>query len=430
MRWLPRLWIATLCLSVPSAAQAQVEAFVQAVRELVTTPITAQDAAAHLEAALAQWDKNINAIEDRVKTTKNAPDLRAAQLHVELGVTYQVRDRLADAIREYDLSIRLRPSGSDVRVLRALALEALGRPAEAAQSFQDAWILDPNSAAKAYYVASRPDIDKDAREKARAFLLSFVASASRRTLTPPPGQPPFAVVEAIPDSFGRSPIVGDGVTGEAFALLAAGHFKDAIAALARAGHEPASAKRDSPRLHLARGQANESLNRVSDARREYQASLAGALAGRSMIFIAIARLAQVDGDFPGAIDALTRAARLNPNDTFVRYELSAALAADGRTDDAIVELAAAVAINPRDGQAYAALGQLHLDAARYVEAVGAFTRALELAPDRYELRYSLATAYTRLGDTAKAAQELETYDAARRNALEARRKSLASADER
>ncbi len=96
----------------------------------------------------------------------------------------------------------------------------------------------------------------------------------------------------------------------------------------------------------------------------------------------------------------------------------------------MIELAAAIVINPRNAQAYAALGQLHLDAARYPDAIGAFTRALELAPDRYELRYSLATVYTRLGDTAKASQELETYDAARRNALEARRKSLASADER
>jgi tetratricopeptide (TPR) repeat protein len=391
----------------------------------VTTPITAQDGAAKMDAALMQWDKNISAVEDRVKTTRNIPDLRAAQMHVELGVAYQLRGRLTDAVREFDVSLRLRPSGSDVRVLRALALEALGRPAEAAQSFQDAWILDPVSGAKAYYVASRPGIDKDAREKARAFLTSKVVSGFSRTI-----DAQFAVVEAIPDSFGRSPIVGDGMTGEAFALLAAGRFKEAIAALARAGHDPAVARRDSPRLHLARGQAAESLNRVPDARREYEASLAGALAGRSMILIAIARLAQVDGDLPGAIDALTRATRLNPNDAFIRYELSAALAADGRTDDAIVELAAAIVINSRDAQAYAALGQLHLDAARYPDAISAFTRALELAPDRYELRYSLATVYTRLGDTARAAQELETYDAARRNALDARRKSLASADER
>jgi len=392
------------------------------VTELVTTNITPQDAAIRMTAGLAQWDANINAIENRLKGAK-LPDLRAAQLHTELGFAYRLRGRLADALKEFDTSIRLRPSGSDVRVLRALTLETLGRPGEAAESFQDAWTLDPSNAAKAYYVATRPSIDGDARGKARAFLRTFTFT---RTST----APPFVLVDAIPDSFGLSPIVGDGVTGETFALLAEGKYKEAAAALARAGREPAAAKRDSPRLHLARGQAAESLNRVADARREYEAALGGALAGRSIVYVAIARLAQVEGDLAAAIDALTRASRVNPNDLLVRYELSAALAADGRGDDAMIELAAALAINPRDAQAYAAIGQLQLNAGAYADAVSAFTRAIELAPDRYEIRYSLATTYTRLGDAAKAAQELDAYDRARRAALEQRRKQMAAEEGR
>jgi tetratricopeptide (TPR) repeat protein len=414
----------------PSIAHAQLDDILQSVRDLVSATATTDDTAARIDVALSAWDKHLKANEDRIRQSlRSAPDLRAAQLHIELGVLYRVRGRLADAVREFDASVRLRPSGSDVRVLRALTFEALGRPADAARSFDDAWTLDPRNAAKAYYVASRPDIDTAARGKARGFLLSVMASPaasgfSRTSAAPPPSTPAFPVLDAIPDSFGRTPIVGDDTTGDAFALLADGKYKEAVAALKRARAVPV--RRDSPRLHLARGQAAESLNHVPDARREYEASLAGALAGRSIILIAISRLAQVDGDQAGAIDALTRAARLNPNDSLVRHELSAALAAGGRTDDALMELAAALVIDPRDAQAYAAIGQLELDAEHNAEAVAAFTRALELAPNGYELRYALSTAYSRLGNTAEASKELELFDRARRAALEERRRVIAT----
>jgi tetratricopeptide (TPR) repeat protein len=393
----------------------------------MTASVAPQEAAARLDAALVQWDRNIAAAEARTRDTlRRAPDAQAARLHTELGVTYRLRGRLDDAVREFDASIRLRPSGSDVRVLRALTLETLGRPGDAAQSFEHAWTRDPGNAAKAYYVASRPAIDPAARDEARAFLADYVAGLKAAA---PPETPPFVVADAIPDSVARVPIVGDEATGEAFALLAGGKYREAVTALARAGHE-ASGTRDSPRLHLARGQAAESQNRVADARREYQAALGGALAGRSVILVAIARLAQVDGDAAAAIDALTRAARVRPDDPFVRHELSAALAADGRTEEAFVELAAALLVDPRDAQAYAAIGQLRLDAARYADAVRAFDRALALAPEHYQIRYSLATAYARLGDTANATAQFEAYDRARRAALDRRRRELAGSGER
>ena len=47
-------------------------------------------------------------------------------------------------------------------------------------------------------------------------------------------------------------------------------------------------------------------------------------------------------------------------------------------------------------------------------------------PDRYEIRYALATAHTRLGHTAEAARQLEIFDRVRRQALERRRRDLAN----
>jgi cytochrome c-type biogenesis protein CcmH/NrfG len=57
--------------------------------------------------------------------------------------------------------------------------------------------------------------------------------------------------------------------------------------------------------------------------------------------------------------------------------------------------------------------------------VAAFNRALELMPDRYEARYALATAYTRLGRTAEAAREFELFERVRREKLDERRRDIA-----
>jgi tetratricopeptide (TPR) repeat protein len=209
-------------------------------------------------------------------------------------------------------------------------------------------------------------------------------------------------------------------------MLDAGKYRDAVAALKRRGRARREETGDSPLTHFARAQRDEAENRVADARREYHATLAGTLLGRSVLYVGIARLAQVEGDLPGAIDAFAQAVRLQPNDPTIHKELASAYAAESRTDDAFSELMAALLINGRDAQAHAAIGQLYLDAGRDAEAVAAFGRALEVMPDRYEIRYALATAHTRLGNTAEAARQLEIFDRFRREALEQRRRVIAS----
>ena len=91
---------------------------------------------------------------------------------------------------------------------------------------------------------------------------------------------------------------------------------------------------------------------------------------------------------------------------------------------------AALLIDPGDAQAHAAIGGLFLDDGRDAEAVVALTRALELAPERHETRYALARALTRLGRTDDAARQFALFEAARRAALERRRRDIASEVER
>jgi tetratricopeptide (TPR) repeat protein len=428
------LWIAfsaALALQ-PAAAHAQLETFVAGVRELAEANGRAEPsrlmgiraAADRMGMALVAWDRNISALESRVRREiATAPAERVYQLHVELGVTYRARGRTADALREFDAAIALRPS-SDVHVLRALTLEAAGHHDEAGAAYQAAWRLDANSPVKAYYLAERGPDSQTERDRARAVLRD--AYRDLRLDAERPASAPFVTLSVVPDTVSRAPVVGDEATAHVFALLRDEKYSDAVAALGRAAHDGSARPEDSPLAHFARGQRDEAGNRIADARREYVAALAGALAGRSVLLVAIGRLAQVEGDSAAALDAFGQAARVSPNDPNVHKELAAAYAANGGADAAFAELMAALLIDPRDAQAHASIGQLYLDTGHDAEAISAFGRALELKPDGFEVRYALATAHSRLGHAAEAARQLEIYDRLRRQALDERRRNIAN----
>jgi tetratricopeptide (TPR) repeat protein len=418
----------------PATANAQMETFVQAVRGLAEAAARPEPARSHdrraaadrMAAALAEWDRNISALEAQAgREMPGAPTQRAYQWHVQLGVTYRARGRLDDALRQFEAAIALEPSASDVQVLRALTLEAAGRPEEAGQAFRTAWTLDARNPVKAYYLAQRGGTGAAAeRARARALLTDTYQRLPLNAATPTAA--PFVTLGAVPDNLSRTPIVADETMMEAFARLETGQYSAAVAALEGAPHPRLEAAEASPLLHLERGRNAEAQNRIEDARREYQSALGGTLAGRSVLYVAIARLAQVAGDLDGAVDAFTHAVWLNPNDPDIHRELASAYAAQDRGDAAFCELVAALLIDPRDAQAHAAIGQLYLDAGHAAEAVGAFNRALDLVPDRYEIRYALATAHARMGNSTEAARQLEIYDRARRDALARRRRDIAN----
>jgi tetratricopeptide (TPR) repeat protein len=379
--------------------------------------------------ALAQWDRHLAALEARATLERDeASRDRRYQLRVELAIAYRARGLQAAALRELDAAVALRPAASDLQLLRALTLEDAGRVEEADQAFVAAWNRDARSPAKAYYVSQRAGtaVAWD-RDRARSVL---ARAYKRLPLAQAPPTAPFPMLTAIVDGMSRTPVVADASTAAGFALLVAGNYSAAVDALtrtdvARKDAAPPGESEDDPSTRFTRGQQAEAENRVVDARREYEAALEGTLLGRSLLLVGIARLAQVDGDLEGAVDAFGRAVRAHPNDPNIRKEFASAYVALGRLDDAFCELMAALVIDPRDGQAHAAIGQVYLDTGRHAEAAGAFTTALELVPNRYEARYGLATALVRLGRTQEAARQLDLFERSGREATERRRQGIA-----
>ena len=410
--------------------EAQPERFAEAVRDLakIATVDVGQRAPVaplidRLASALAEWDRSISALEARTAAElKGATVQRAFQLHVELGLALRRRGNFADALREFDAAAALMPRASDIHVLRALTFETAGDSENAGRAFQTAWSLDPQNPIKAYYVVfhrSGTDLDR-----ARQALVD----AYQRSLKGGPKSAPFLTLAVVGDGVFRTPVVADATLAQAFALFAAAKYNEAVDALRRSRPSPSSD--DSPRAHFTRAQSYEAENRIGEARREYEAALKGTLGGRSLLYLGMGRLAQVEGDYSSAIDLLARAVRLAPNDPMVHRELASAFAAGDRIDDACAELVAALLIDPGDASTTAALGQLFLDSGRYADAVAALTRTLQLAPDRFEAHYALGAAMTHLGRTSEAAREFELFERARQQMVDKRRSDIDSGGRR
>jgi tetratricopeptide (TPR) repeat protein len=203
-------------------------------------------------------------------------------------------------------------------------------------------------------------------------------------------------------------------------LTSAGRDSDAERAL----QDTLAVLPDSALAHWWLGLGYERLARFAAARREFELVAVDAIAGRGRLDASIGRLAGNARDFPGAIEAFARAVIASPGDPAVHKQLAAVFLQQDRAEDAFVELVAALLIDPRDAGAHASIGQIHLNAGRYNEAVDALRRAVELSADYTEARYTLATALMRSGNTQDAAREFERVEQAQRQMLADQRRNM------
>jgi len=409
------LTFVALAATAPRVA-AQESAFLAVVRELATTRDGLSAAHDRMTAALAEWDRQIARL-------RSEPD--AVLRHHMLGLAYRQRGQLNEALREFDATIALQPTRSflsDVYLDRAMTSEAAGNFLEAGRAYQAAWEYHADSPGKAYLALRRAqDLDADAVARARGVLRDVYGRILAGNFVH--DEPVFPTLGAVPDTFSTTPIAGEGRLARVFALLAAGKLDEAASALG--DNSPAPAPADSARARIARGSLAEREGRLSDARREYAAAIDGTLSGRYALYVGIARLAQVEGDADGAIDAFAHAVRLSPNDPVLRREFAAAFVAAGRFDDAFAEFVAAQLIAPNDADVLAAIGQMFTDSDRPGDAIAPLRRALALKADRYQTHYALGVALSRAGQADEAAREFERFERLSRQALDERRRVAA-----
>jgi len=395
--------------------EAQESAFRDAVRDLAAKPDDRSVAHKRMALALTEWDRQLANLR---------PQGDELLRHQMLGLAYHQRGRLDDALREFDAVSALRPTppfASDVQVNRALTLEAAGNAARASEAYRMAWAGDVMNPGKAYLALQRGRLDAQAAARARDVL----RDAYTRVLNGDEhlDAPLIPTLALIPDTFSPLPIAGNGRLDRVFALLAAGKLDDATAALG--DERPGPSPDGSARARIARGGIAEREGRLAEARREYAAAIEGTLSGRNALYVAIGRLAQVDGDSEAAIDAFAQAVRLNPGSPVLRRELGSALVAGGRFEEAFTEFVAALIIAPKDAEVLAAVGQLFLDADRAEDAIAPLRRALAVKADRFQTHYALAVALSRAGRTDEAKPEFEQFERLNRQAMDERRRAVA-----
>ena len=271
--------------------------------------------------------------------------------------------------------------------------------------------------------------------------------------------PPYGRSVLLSDEAAAIPVLPLADYADGFARLRRGEYRDAIASLRRAAaaatdersalaaaarlaqegrHVDAeralrsivAARPESAVAHWWLGRVYENLNRIADARKEYETVVPFALTGQATLYAAIGRLSHTEGDFARANDAFEHRLRLTPNDPAAHKDLAWILIEQDRSEAAFKELTASVALEPRDAEAHAAIGRLYLDAGRHTEAIGALRRALDLQPMLHDARYALALALKRIGREDEAAREMELFERARRESTEDRRRTMATEAQR
>ena len=139
------------------------------------------------------------------------------------------------------------------------------------------------------------------------------------------------------------------------------------------------------------------------------------------------------GDGQRAVDAFSRAVKINPDYADAYFNLGNAYMLLSRWAEAGRAYNRALSLNPKDGSAYNNLGRVHYAQGAYKQASENFQRAIRIHPKWAEPHYRLSDTYYRLGDLSAAkssyekAVRLNPNDPARATALAASLRAAANA---
>lgn len=379
------VWAAVVALS--PRADAQETALVQALSELTASlegtygdeGARIRAALDRMSAALAAWDRDIEAAESELRRTPaNARSSIAVERHLSLGRAYADRGRLADALAEFDTAGRLAPLSADVQVLRGLVLKELGIPAEAVEAFRRARALDAGNPVTAYYLFHEAAISGNSSAAQEASVV--LADAYPKLLQAKPrktGSLPFTRLAPLPGVAAGPPILPPAAYSQAFRDLAQGHYEHAIDEFRKAvAGDPLIADSAAGSVLMVRAFGALRQGRVTEARALLEESGPPRDSSEAHRVLGLVYWAQADYD--RSIASLTTAISLSPRDERARLALARALNAAGRDAD----------------------------------AEGTLQETVRLLPDSVLAHWWLTLAYEQMHRPAEARQEVEQVAAA------------------
>ncbi len=266
-------------------------------------------------------------------------------IHNNLGLQLANAGRLPDAIKEYEISLKLKPDYASAYYNMGIALANDGRSQEAVASFEEALRLKPdplihNNLGLALYGAGRIQQAVEHYQKALRLKPDYPEAHNNLGVA----------------------LVNDGQTQEGIK-----RFERAL-----------RLKPDYAEAHVNLGLALQSQGRTQEAIDHYQQALrlkpdyAEAHNNLAMILVRAGRMQE-------AIEHLEQALRLKPDYAQAHINLSVALAKTGRPQEAVDHAQQAVQLKPEYADAWANLARAYARTNRSAEAIAAAQKALELA---------------------------------------------------
>jgi tetratricopeptide (TPR) repeat protein len=298
-------------------------------------------------------------------------------MHVALGAAYLDRNRLTDALREFDAASRLDPTRAEVFVFEGLAHAQLANDARrAVESFRQAAALDPANPVRAYLLAralSKSGRHAEAREAYQTVLRLWSEGTGAGEHASKALDAPFIRLGLLQERSGVEPFFPPVLYAEGFALLEHGEFAKALDEFGRAvARDPLVADAVDPR---------EAMGLAATALR--------------------------DGATDAAVRHLRVAIELEPTRAEAHRQLGRVLLVDRQYDEALRELQIAVRLNPSDERVHLALSDALIEARRYPEAERVLHDAIQAFPTSGRAHYKLARLYQRENQLLEALGEFE-----------------------
>lgn len=435
-----------------AAAAAQVSdakaAFVVALRRFVERlPGAESDDGGSMRAAVGDMRVTVARWDSAIRTYRVALSAigESAEGYVALGTIYLDRGLTSDAVDQFRGATSISPKWAEAALLLALAYDAQGQRDDASRAFTAAARAGPDSSAIGYARVQHAVGGGSEEEISRA-LLDFrdrhdraVSSSGARNAR----ATPFVKLGLLRESPGVAPVFAPALYAEAFRLLNARRYSDAIVAFQRALDAQGIARDERTRLTQAEslvtsgqhqdaeralkdtivalpesGQAYYRLGRLYQSQSRMPEALAAfaasaerpVIVGRDSLYETIAALRVGEGEFADAIAAYRRELDANPNNAAAHRRLGDLYAQSGRLDESLAEYAASLLIDPGDADAHASRAQALLRLSRFADAEAAARIAVTLKPDHEGAQYALGTALIRTAHTEEGLSVLKEFE--------------------
>jgi len=390
--------------------------------------------------ALSRWDAFIQSRERAMAAEIGSADATlASRMQLALGGLYLDRLRVDDALEQLSMARTSDSSRSEVPLLHGLAHAQLtGNNAAAIAALRAAHALDPEDPARSYLLARQL---LAAGDEAGADLLPRVQHGLRRGVTGE-ASAPFIRLDLVRETSGVDPFFPPLAYAEGFAAIRRGDLTKAITALRDSMQRDPLVTPASATDPLVRSAAAFREGRVDDARKSVESVVAQS-PDRTEARRMLAMIELADGETARGIGRLKDVIRLRPDDERARLALANALVESeqieeaeqalldtiralpasgrahyllgltyqrqGKRQEALSELQAALSLNPLLGvnTLYRMIGTLHQDEQDLEAAAGAFLARAELVPNDGAAHRDLGHVYFLQGDDVQSRAEFE-----------------------